>query len=263
MIVSEEQPFVDIWCAPSYHRRCTIVDWTLPDIYKTGRIYVYRSLTGTPPWECLNPNDPVLATGSFEDTTLAPDNRAQLAYYRLMLEHDNVRYRSPAVHLLQKMSRSQYGGVRKMLIEELRRMRAGQNGLQMYHVPLVKDQSDKDLLTGQTFTLPCPSDPLTGYGSPVLTWVELGPQQIEMQDRPEGDGSDTTVRCSARFLNFPRPLRGHVFIDVTADDRYVVDKVVEAHKFRGIIPISYSGILLLLPRDDPRYRIQVPSILPS
>ena len=259
--VSDLQPFTAIWCSPSYRARRTLITWTLPEQYWPGRVYVYRSLTGASPWECLNPTAPVSAAGNFEDEALIVDNRAQLVYYRLMLELDEVRYRSPSVYLLQALTRSQYGAARKIMIEELRRMRSG-NGLQVYHVPLAPGEvSGVDLRTGQTTVAPCPNDVISGFGTPVLTWVELGQQQIIIQDRPEGDGNDTQVACPARMLSFPRPLRGHVIVDPVSDNRYAVDKVTEPHKFRGIVPTSYNVTLHLRPRDDPRYSISVPSIL--
>lgn len=259
--VSDQQPFTAVWCRPSYHARRTLVEWTLPQPYWPGQVYVYRSLTGVAPWECLNPTAPVAAGGNFEDDALIVDNRAQLVYYRLMLELEEVRYSSPSVYLLQELTRSQYGAARKIMIEELRRMRSG-NGLKVYHVPLAPGEiSGVDPRTGQTLVAACPRDIVSGFGAPVLTWVELGPQQISMQDRPEGDGGDTQVTCPARMLSFPRPLRGHVVIDAVSDNRYAVDKVTEPHKFRGIVPVSYNVTLNLLSRDDPRYSIVVPSIL--
>lgn len=258
---SSVQPFTAVWCSPSYHARRTLIEWTLPETYWSGKIYVYRSLTGTAPWVCLNPSTPVSAAGNFDDEALIVDNRAQLVYYRLMLEQEDVRYSSPSIYLLQTLSRSQYGAARKIMIEELRRMRSG-NGIQVYHIPLAPSEiSGVDLRTGQTVTAACPRDIVSGFGQPVLTWIELGPQQIAIQDRQEGDGSDTMVTAPARLLSFPRPLRGHLLVDAVSDDRYAVDKVTEPHKFRGIVPVSYNVTLHLLPRDDPRYSLTVPSLL--
>lgn len=260
-----EQPFTAIWCQPSYGQKKTLVEWTLPVQYQNGQIYVYRSLTGTAPWECLNPSAPVSAGSNYQDDEFVVDNRIQPVHYRLMLEHDGKRYGSPAIHLLQELTKSQYGVARAMLIRELRGMRLsgkGGNGIRVFHYPVLSRLDEKtDVRTGQATDVPCPNEGLSGFASPVETWVKLGATRTTMQDRPDGDGVNIEVTTPARLLSYPKPMRGNVIVDPISDDRYAVDSVVDAFRFRGIVAIAYQVNLRLLARGDERYRLPVPSIL--
>ncbi len=256
----EDDPFMAIWCQPSYGRRRCLVEWTLPEAERQGSVFVYRSETGTAPWTCLNPDAPVAATGNFEDEEFVIDNRVRLVYYRLALRRlDGTMLGSRIIHLLQTLNKTEYGVARGLLKRELEWMQNSRNGIQVYHLVTLAP-THADPRTGQALAAPCPGGIPGGYGAPVRTWISTGPTQITTKDSPDGTGSVSTHMCTARMLNYPRPLRGHLIIDPMSDDRFVVGETVDIFRFRGIVAIAHSVQLSLLGRDDARYRIPVPPL---
>lgn len=256
-------PFVAIWCQPSYAARHTQVEWTIPATYAGGAVYVYRSLTGVAPWECLNASAPAAITDNFRDEELVVDNRVQVVHYRLMLEFGNERFGSEPINLLQKLTRSQYGAARFMMIRELEWMRKG-NGIPAYHYLLSPGALDTiDSRTTQTALVPCPGSGLSGFTAGIPTWIRLEPTTVTVSDRPEGDGAVYSATTKARMLSWPRPVRGHVIVDPFSDDRYAVADTVYEYKWRGIVPIAYDVTLQLLGRQDDRYQLPVPNNHPD
>lgn len=262
-------PFTNVHIQPAYAKNSAVVSWSVLPGYAGAEFYVFKSYNnGTPPWT-LATTTPVFAD-SYVDTSLTVSKDP---YYRVLMVHEGVEYDSPVVGAYDKMSKAQYGGISKMMGLEYRRMRSG-NGIQVLHyIPLLTgdytDNVDPD--TEQQYGIPCPEDEddlglkfKGGYGPPIYTWLEISRFGEDKKEEAQNglDISESLIH-SAHLLAFPRPRPGHLFIHPPTDNRYVVTSVVQGNLFRGVFPISYDTNIQLLRRSDPRYRIIIPTPLPT
>lgn len=265
-------PFINVVVQPSHGKRKVLISWTVASGYENLKFYVFRSTTnGAPPWKSIS-NTAVPGT-SFEDDAFFVNNRMQQVWYQIcgVDENENLHFSNP-VGMFDKLSRAEYGGVYKMLSLERKRMNSGVrgNGIEVYHyLPLVEGKKSEsyDPDTGQKLIMSCNENDDSyglpyqgGYGDPIKTWIELykiGPEI--MINETSGHGSDTTYRVQARMLSFPKPMTNHLIVHPTTDNRYVVGEQVQPYLFRGIAAIAYDVQLHLLRRNDPRYRVPIPT----
>lgn len=259
-------PFLDLVVQPSYGSRNVLLSWTVSSCFPSLKYLVFRSVhNGAPPWELIT-EDYILTT-QFIDEAFVVDNRMQQVHYRLSaIDSDGNEYDSPIVGMFDRLTRSEYGAIHKIMLQEYKRMRSG-NGLRVFHYsPLLEGEPNEayDPETGQQLIATCPDDgsyglPFKGgYGPPVQTWVELMKVGPEINsDKPDGKGAITQYNLQARMLAFPKPMLNHLIIHPTTDNRYAVGEQVQPYLFKGLVPIAYDVTLQLLSRNDPRYKVPV------
>lgn len=263
-------PFINVHVQPSYGKNKAVIVWTVEAGYESADFYVFKSFNkGIGPWELVNETAPA-KHGMYIDNSM---DMLSDPYYRLLMIDRGVEYDSPVVGVFDKLSKTQFGGVRKMMHLEYLRMSSG-NGIQVLHyIPLVSGElnSNVDPLTYQKYGYPCKEDDedvgLTykgGFAPPIYTWVEIkvfGEHKIE--EASTGLNISDTLTHQGRMLAFPRPNAGDLLIHPSTDNRYVLTSSVQGNLFRGICPISYDVGLQLLHKNDPRYKVVVPPTLPT
>lgn len=262
-------PFLNVHVQPSYGKNSAIVSWTVAQGYEQSEFFVYKSLTkGTPPWTLLNTTTAL--RGMYLDTDLSVSGNP---YYRVLMINNGEEYDSPIVSAFDKLSRTQYGGISKMMGLEYLRMSTG-NGIQVLHyIPLAAGEYDEtvDPLTEQKYGINCPDNDDSyglkfkgGYAPPVYTWMEI--TSFGNEDIKEGSNNldvDASLIHKAKLLAFPRPQAGDLIIHPPTDHRYAITSSVQGSFFRGVFPISYDTSIQLLRTSDARYRIPVPPELPK
>ena len=176
------------------------------------------------------------------------------------------------VKAFEDLSRSEYGTVRKMILDEWRGMRRGQTGSGtkvFYCIPKEFGTSSAhvDEETGQRLGPECAADAddslgeayQGGYHSPTKTWVKIiGMGDMVEKQRDGAEGTSEEAGLLLRLLAHPRPRRGHLIVFPQTDERYVIGDAVKRFFFRGIHPISWHVQAGLLDRSDPRYRLVMP-----
>jgi len=60
-----------------------------------------------------------------------------------------------------------------------------------------------------------------------------------------------------RTVNIPEFKEGDMLVDLTTDDRYVVDDL-ERFDFRGILPLIVHLSVSLIGHDHPFYKVDIP-----
>ncbi len=129
----------------------------------------------------------------------------------------------------------------------------------------ISDNVDED--TGVDYGIECPESTLAfgekfegGFWDPLLTWVRmLSITRENSQDRKDNLGTEDYGAADVRLFGFPRPSRGHMFVDPQTDNRWVVDSgSVKVFMLRGVTPVAYEAKLTLLQRNDPRYKLPMP-----
>lgn len=270
-------PFTSFVVSPAYGRYEAAISWTLaPGV--AGNVFFYRSESGVPgSWQLMNEAEPATGqSGDFLDPTMALDLFKPI-YYRGLVDGGGppeTWLKGPVVTALDSSTRREYLIAREILRKEYQMMRT-RNGLQMFHYVRREtgDTASKtDGETGQILGPSCRDDVnaglttpwVGGFYSPVQTWamiMSMDDMKYNVSDDATGDKQ--TADVALRLLAFPRPVRGHLLVFPKTDTRYVVMDVVKKFYLRGALPLVWECMASLLDRDDERYRIQVPELLPD
>jgi hypothetical protein len=263
-------PFLNVHIQPSYAKNQAVISWTTSPGYSGAEYYVFKSYNkGVAPWKLVN-EEPVYAN-LLQDKNLFVDGDP---YYRVLMVWQGQEFDSPVVGTFDKLSKAQYGGVSRMMQLEYLRMSTG-NGIQVLHyIPLIDGEyvDTVDPQTQQMYGIPCRDDDTEnlgemfkgGFASPVYTWIEIA--RFGDDERYEDDaglGVSNKLIHAGRLLAFPRPKPNHLIVHPPTDNRYVVTSKIAGNFFRGVFPISYDVGLQLLRKTDPRYKIKLPSPLPT
>lgn len=268
--------FRSVSAQPAYGQNKVVVTWTLDPDYEQGDIYVYRSPTGiatSSDWEILNPDDPVQSgLGFFTDTEMTDNSLFRYWHYRLLLELGSEEHDSEIVGMFSEdFNPTEFGALYTMRRSEYLRMRVG-NGIRIFHaIPAFSGdrtasydtQLEKDLQrcsggdgygTGWT----------PGYPNVIQTYAEMlaAGDEKTTQD-PEGIGFTQDQVCRFRLLAFPRPDTGHLIILPQSDVRYVITDTVSPYLFKGHLPVAWEVNASPLKKDDIRYKLEVPDLVPD
>jgi hypothetical protein len=267
--------FTNIRILPTHGFRAATISWELPTSEAAGEVFVAFSISGTQgSWKVRNPDTPVAAaTGFYVDHDLVMNSGSDIGYYRLLLTRDTVDTFSKPVGIFHDLERREYGYIHQAIRRNYLEMRAA-NGFPVYHcIPkdsgTPSDNTDPD--TGQIQGMECPDvDPEDaafglkykgGFFPPVLTWMRtISILKDTLDDRPDNLGSTETDITKVSLLPWPKPLRGHMFVDPVTDRRWIVGKDISSFLYRGIHPIGYEADLHFLQQSDPRYRFVVPEV---
>jgi hypothetical protein len=256
-------PFLDIVVAPSYGHNSHLIRWTLATGFARGQVYVYRSENGQTGWEILNPDNPVIGRNSFEDTDSPVRDLLTVMHYRLLLEQDKQAYDSPIVGTFDKLTRREFGIVRRILQLELKSLREGRQGIEVHvRTPLTKGRTCRcvDPVTKQSSQASlCPHCYGTriegGYAPAVTTWISIQEwNPTEKVDDPSGKHRVDNNAAKTRALAYPDLITDDLIIHPTTDLRMAVMSA-GAEYFRGMVPVVSHPNLVLLPRSDIRYQL--------
>lgn len=270
-------PFTTFEIAPAYGVYETAISWSLA-AGVTGNVFFYRSETGVPgSWELLNPATPATgAEGTYLDTTPAPRMLVPV-FYRGLVDPGGAPetwLKGPAVTSYDSYSRREYLLAREVLRREYRMM-ATHNGLPIFHYATKwrgTAATGVDAETHQLLGPDCAQDPSSGFGGlwvgryhpPVQSWCMVVNMMDEDQKiRPEAAGEDPEASIGLRLLAFPKPGREHLIVFPRSDRRYVITDPIRRFHLRGNLPLLWECNALLLDRDDARYRIRIPELLPD
>lgn len=267
--------FRNIRVYPSHGTRSATITWEIQAGIDAGDVYVAFSETGTDgSWESLNAEAPVASeVGMYADAAFIVNKVTSDGFYRLLLTTDgNEDFYSEPIRIMGDLTAREYGIVRAIIHQEFTQMRVT-NGFPVWHC-IPKDTGEESNLTdpdtGVTQGLECTeTDPAVdsygltfkgGFHPPVLTWMRVLAHNEGLQDDNENFSPIEIKQTSARLMAFPRPARGHMLIDPTTDERWLVSDEIKPFRLRGVTPIAYEATLEALNQRDERYKFQPPSV---
>jgi len=259
--------FSNVEVTPAHGTRNCLISWVIPVANAGDDVYVYFSPDGVKGSWTLLTKVPLTNTLTYMDTEFHVHNRTQVGYYRLLLDDGTKKHDSGKVPIYDILSRKEFGIVHKCMQNEWKDAR-GRNGVPMFHC-VVKSKGepaesvDPDTGVKRACDVASPSygqDFVGGFWSPMLTWVRI--QTIDIGNGAK-DSLDAGIhdpgQINVRLFGFPKPARGHMFVDPVTDNRWVVDdKSVKSYMIRGAVPIAHSATLALLQRNDVRYKLAMP-----
>lgn len=237
-------------------------------------MYVAFSTTGTEgSWDALNPDAPIPSeSGIYGDAALNLNKGTADGFYRLLLTTDSGEdYFSPPVQILGDLTAREYGAVRALIHQEYTQMRVT-NGIPVWHcIPrshgVLASSTDPD--TGKSEGEECDADDDTnsyglkyqgGFYTPILTWMRVLQHNEGLQDDPEDFSPEEIMQTSSRLMAFPRPSRGHMIVNPSTDERFLVGDEIKPYRFRGVISVAYNVTLHHLQQSDERYRFEMPFV---
>lgn len=267
--------FRNIRIYPDHGARSATLTWEMAVDSTPGDVYVAYSETGTDgTWQIRNADAPVPSeVGTFEDDSLVINKSTQDAFYRFLLtDDDGVDHFSEPMRIMGDLTPREYGILRAMIHHEFTSMRVV-NGFPVWHcIPKAhgKDALSMDPDTDSQSGKDCDvTDPeVNSYGlpfqggfyPPVLTWMRVMRHNEGLQDDPEEFSPSEINMTSARLMAFPRPARGHMIVNPSTDERWVVTDEIKPARLRGVAPVAFNVTLDHLNQRDERYKFPVPFI---
>lgn len=253
---------------PSHAAGKVEVTWDVIPSWRDAVVHVYRSDNGQEPWNYLG--EAPAATGHFQDTEFRQENRLLNTHYRLLLENTNgIRIESPVLGLLGSLNAFDYKHARKSLITEANRIRRSGGRSMWLLAPLTSGTLGSHINpdTGQVVGVECPDSSAPTYGTsivggfapPIQTYALLH-SPVTIANHQDNDGMQKTEQLlwQAHLLPYPVPYEGHVLVDPASDNRYVVIGDAKGYAFKAQVYLRFDVNLMLLGRDDARYRVPVP-----
>jgi hypothetical protein len=257
--------FLDVVVSPSYGEDRAVVRWAVsPEIrHNDSDFYVFRSEDGQTHWQLLN-KAPVRGN-QFVDTDFVVRDLLTTMHYRVLMVHHDSETDSPVVGVFDKLTRREFGIVRRIMQLEMLCMMQGRQGIEVQvRSPLTSGVTCRcvDPVTKQSSQASlCPYCYGTrfegGFTSPVTTWIRAEDWNVNTRaDDPSGKARTDVQVVRGRALTIPSLRTDDLVIHVPTDTRLAVAEVKQ-EMFRGIVPVVSLPGFVLLPRQDIRYKLPV------
>jgi len=257
--------FLDVVVTPSYGEDRAVIRWAVtPEArYADSDFYVFRSEDGQTNWKLLN-TTPVRGN-QFVDTDFVVHDLLTTLHYRVLMVFAGEETDSPVVGIFEKLSRREFGIVRRIMQLELLGMVQGRQGIEVQvRSPLTSGVTCRcvDSVTKQSSQASlCPYCYGTrfegGFTPPVRTWIRAEDWNSNTRaDEPSGKSRTDVQVVRGRALTIPSLRTDDLVIHAATDTRLAVADVKQ-EMFRGIVPIISMPGFVLLPRQDIRYKLPI------
>lgn len=267
--------FLSISLQPGYGHGTLALSWNVLPQHSAGTVFIFRSFTGTAPWDVIDDIGVPASVGYFVDHIDAlKESKHKEVFYRLSLEVPRASgepeiINSPILQPLADLTPRERKTAVNILFSELRMMCSG-NGMPAFiFAPLRRgipaagfDFQTKQM--GGTGMRPGKESYgeafVGGFGPPTVTrFIKLGTLGLNYARTADGYTQEGQS-CMARMLAFPRPQPDYLIVAPKTDERFIVGEQITPLLFAGQLPIGYEVPLVALTRTDPRYQIPVPEM---
>ena len=242
---------------------------------EAGNVFVAFSQHGTAgTWQVRNQTAPVASTvGMYQDTDLVMNRTTSDGFYKLLLTTSGGDdYFSEPIRIMGDLTPREYGIVRAIIHQEFTQMRVT-NGYPVWHcIPkdFGKPPNVEDPDTGKFEGLECAeTDPAVnsygqlfqgGFHTPILTWLRVAQHDEKILDDVDNFSPVETHNTKVRMMAFPRPARGHMIVNPSTDERYLIGDAIEVYRLRGVAAVAYGAVLSHINRRNPAYQFPMPAL---
>ena len=262
MVDAPDPTLTSVNVLPAYGSGTFVIQWSLQaaDVSKFG-VNVYRAADGAD-YELIN-DHPVI-TGFVVDT-LRPKTKHETVSYRFVAENlttGEMKYLAQT-GIYDQLMPAQHVIGRRFVAQEFHALRRT-GGLVCWILPGVGNRSPSATLDLCRAAAAGGRDMPDADAAQVWqTWIKLLGESKTEARREDGTSKDVVTEVSARLPAWPTPKMGSLVVMPSSDDRYVVGEKIQPYKYHSVVPFAYEVPLVLLGRDDPRYRINMPALDPA
>ena len=290
-IVNTINPFKHIKVLPTYRDNMCMLTWDLhnPNVYANHTLKILKSRDGYTDWHECDLTNPKLAgygtttvnDGYYYDTEFYNLGQTFDWHYKLQLIKDCKCYESAPVAARHSLSATEFATVRQILkldmmspdnismflcrplsnpvkgISETKKLSPTINPMTGQVIGTEGDfdtsynpETEKNVGYGKTYD--------GGFSRPILVKLTINQNDAKTIDRPDGHGTIDNNKITFKCAMYPRFLRGDMIIDPVTDDRYLFDEIINEEKFKGVIPLFFTGQMTLLSRNAEEYKYQLP-----
>lgn len=210
-------------------------------------------------WDNVGP--PQLEVFSLIDTTKRMYGKAQTLGYRVLLTTGAGIYVSPVANVLGKLDDHSWLIAREILRKEFLRHRifSSVDGFLLRARRYGTICPCVDTRTGEITNTDCTDCFGTGfvngyYPSLPCQFADIAPEKTREFRNLEGMGTERQVTVIGRFLGFPNPLSGDIFVASSSDERYLIHSTIEAAHWRSV-PLVFECELRRMPFSHIAYTI--------
>lgn len=283
-----KNPFKKISVLPSFRDNMATITWEFTDsIYNNYQIKIFKSRDGYTDWyECPLENKEfgIITTASdgfYWDTSYFNLGQTYEWHYKLQLIRNCVGVESQAITARHNLSTIEFATLRQILkleymspdsikmflcrplsnpikgITETTKLAPTLNPMTGQKVGVVTDMDtsytpaeDRNVGYGKTYN--------GGFSKPILVYLNIKQDVKKFIDRPDGHGSIDNNIIAFKAPSYPRFIRGDMLVDPWTDNRYLFDDITSEEKFKGVIPMFFTGQMTLLSRNSEEYKYQLP-----
>lgn len=282
-------PFNHFHVLPAYGPNIARIVWTMSSpIYNSNScsLQFQKSKDGYTDWFDLDMTDPVnpdknigLDDGTYIDKKLGRYDQQVEWYYRAIINEKNTgkQHITSPITYRHGLSALEFGNIREILNLEY----TSPDSVPFFLCRPSTVKADPMKLEN----LSEPINPLTGqvlggmvdevglgktYGNdttavvgpfskPILVMLTIKANKYEQKDLESGHGSVDNIQTQFSSFSYPRFKRGDLLIDPINDRRFLFDQVLNVSEFKGLIPLTFEGIMTQLSRNDPMYNFKLPA----
>lgn len=279
-------PFKTLVILPAYGPNVARILWSVGSpVYNKNScsFQIQKSKDGFTNWFNLDLTDPATNTevtiddGSFLDNNLGRYNQQVEWYYRLVVTENNTKkiYSTDPITYRHNLTDLEFGNIKEILSLEyispdnIPMFLCRPNTVKEDPMNLENISSSINPLTGQVMggavddigygkTYGNATSPVSAFSKPALVYITILSNIYQQKDLENGHGSIDNI--VTRFKTFAYPIfkKGDMLVDPINDRRYLFDQIEQISEFKGIIPLTFTGKMTQLSRNDPMYLYQLP-----
>ena len=280
-------PFNTLKILPAYGPNTARIIWSIGSpIYNNNSctLKIQKSKDGYTDWFDLdlldksNNKETTIEDGFYLDKKLGRYNQTVEWYYRLIVTENKtgrVHMTSPITYRYG-LSNLEFGTIREILSLEYnnpdniymylcRPMTVKADPMNLDNLsdvinPLtgqVIGSATDDIAYGKTYGNDTTAT-VMAFSKPILVQIAIKQNTYNQIDLESGHGSYDNIGVQFSSFSYPRFIKGDLLIDPLNDRRYLFDQLISVSEFKGIIPLTFTGKMTQLSRNDPMYKYQLP-----
>ena len=281
-------PFSTFTILPAYGPNTARILWSMSSPAYNGISYtlqLQKSKDGYTDWFDLDMTDPLTGTavtlndGSYLDRNLGKENQRLEWHYRAIVT-ENVAggktYTTIAKTYRHNLTDLEFGTIREILDleykspDDITMLLLKPKTHKANPMELTELSSNINPITGQVIGGAVnnvsygktygnnTTGTIGAFEKPILVHVVIQQNVYQQKDLASGHGSIDNVMTAMKSFSYPRFDKGDLLIDPINDMRYLFDQIKEVNEFKGVIPITFTGLMTQISRNDPEYLYPVP-----
>ena len=285
-------PFTSIHILPAYGPNTARILWSISNPVfnnKSTTLIIQKSKDGYTNWFDINLLNPLTKTcvgiddcffldkSGVEDPKLGRYNQRVEWYYRFIVKvnKSNQVFTTDPITSRHNLTDLEFGTLREILNLEYTSPDAVD--MLLFRPTTIKEDpmrlselsSNINPLTGQVMGTAVDdvaygktygndtTATVTAFSKPILVTVSIKQNVYKQVDLENGHGSTDNIVTQFTSCSYPMFKRGDLIVDPINDRRFLFDQVINVAEFKGVIPLTFTGQMTQLSRNDPMYKVPV------